>query len=175
MSSLSLPRRLVLAILLLGAAGAKAADEKKKPPAKGPPTEKVVIGSERFKLEVAADRAARTKGLMGRQRIDDHGGMLFVFRTARKRTFWMKECLIDIDLIFLDGRGRIIRLHTMKREPPRQDDESVFAYERRLKDYSSQRPMQFAIELEAGSIKRLKLEPGPAIPLDLERLKKTAR
>ncbi len=175
MSSLSLPRLLVLAILLLGAAGAKAADEKKKPPAKGPPTEKVVIGGERFKLEVAADRAARTKGLMGRQRIDDHGGMLFVFRTARKRSFWMKDCLIDMDLIMLDARGRIIRLHKMKREPPRQEDESVFAYERRLKDYSSNRRMQFAIELEAGSIDRLKLETGRTIRLDLRRLRKMAK
>ncbi len=135
MSSLSLPRLLVLAILLLGAAGARAADEKKKPPpAKGPPTEKVVIGAEKFELEVAADRKARTKGLMGRQRIDDHGGMLFVFRNARNRSFWMKDCLIDMDLLMLDARGRIIRLHKMKREPPRQEDESVFAYERRLKD-----------------------------------------
>ena len=175
MSSLSLPRLLVLAILLLGAASAKAADEKKKPPAKGPPTEKVVIGGERFKLEVAADRAVRTKGLMGRQRIDDHGGMLFVVRTARKRTFWMKECPIDIDLIMLDARGRIIRLHKMKREPPRGTDESVFAYERRLKDYSSRRPMQFAIELETGSIDRLKLETGRIIRLDLRRLRKMAK
>ena len=71
MSSLSPPRLLVLAILLLGVAGAKADDEKKKPPAKRPPTEKLVIGGEKFKLEVAADRKARTKGLMGRQRIDD--------------------------------------------------------------------------------------------------------
>ncbi len=175
MSSLSLPRLLVLAILLLGAASAKAADEKKKPPAKGPPTEKVVIGGEKFKLEVAADPAARTKGLMGREKIDDHRGMLFVFRNARKRSFWMKDCLIDMDLIMLDARGRIIRLHTMKREPPRQEDESVFAYERRLKDYSSQRPMQFAIELKAGSIDRLKLETGRTIPLDLRRLKKMAK
>jgi len=175
MSSLTLPRLLVLAILLLGVAGAKADDEKKKPPAKGPPTEKLVIGGEKFKLEVAADRKARTKGLMGRQRIDDHGGMLFVFRTARKRSFWMKECLIDMDLIFLDGRGRIIRLHAMKKEPPRQENESIFAYERRLKDYSSDRPMQFAIELRAGSIDRLKLETGRTIPLDLRRLRKMAK
>ncbi len=87
----------------------------------------------------------------------------------------MKDCLIDIDLIFLDGRGRIIRLHKMKREPPRGKDESVFAYERRLKDYSSHRPMQFAIELEAGSIDRLKLEPGRTIRLDLRRLRKMAK
>ena len=63
----------------------------------------------------------------------------------------------------------------MKKEPPRRADESVRAYEQRLKLYPSRRPVRFAIELETGSIDRLKLKPGQTIPLDLRRLKKMAR
>ena len=156
------------AVLLLAAAGPPA-DEKP------PPREKVVIAGETFKLELAVDEKTRSRGLGGRDRIEDHGGMLFVFPDVRWRAFWMKDCLIDIDLIFLDDRGRIDRLHKMSRVPPRRDDEPLVAYERRLRLYPSTRPIRFAIELEAGSIERLELKPGTVIELDLPRLRKLAR
>ena len=44
-----------------------------------------------------------------------------------------------------------------------------------MKSYSSRLPAQFAIELKAGTIERLKLKPGMEISLHLERLKKLAR
>ncbi len=112
---------------------------------------------------------------MQRAQIDEHGGMLFIYRDVRWRTFWMKNCLVDIDLVYLDGRGRIVRRHKMKKEPPRGADETEAAYERRLKRYTSRRPAQFAIELNAGSIDRLKLKRGQTIELDLPRLRKMAR
>ncbi len=150
------------------------------PPADEPgkdktPREEVVIGGETFRLELAVDEKSRNRGLGGRRKLDDDGGMLFVFPDTRRRSFWMKDCLIDIDLIYLDDRGRIVRCHEMKKEPPRGRDESMFDYERRLKLYASLRPVRFVIELRAGSIKRLKLEPRQTIALDLDRLKKLAR
>ncbi len=144
-------------------------------PATRPAKEQVVIAGETFRLEPALNAEARQRGLGGREKIEDHGGMLFVFRDARRRSFYMKDCVIDIDIMFLDDRGRITAVHKMKKEPPRREDESVRAYERRLKLYPSVRPVRFAIELETGSIERLKLKPGGTIPLDLPRLKKMAR
>jgi uncharacterized membrane protein (UPF0127 family) len=63
----------------------------------------------------------------------------------------------------------------MKKEPPRGADETEAAYEWRLKAYRSQRPAQFAIELKAGSIDRLKLKRGQTVEMDLARLKRMAR
>src|SRR5438552_14383164 len=68
------------------------------------PTEKVIIAGEQFNLEIAADGAAREKGLMGRDHIDPHGGMVFIFPIAQTHEFWMKNCPIDIDVIFLDSQ-----------------------------------------------------------------------
>ena len=144
-------------------------------PATRPAKERVLIAGETFRLEPAVDAKARQRGLGGREKIEDHGGMLFVFPDARRRSFYMKDCVFDIDIMFLDDRGRITALHKMKTEPPRRQDETVRAYERRLKLYPSRRPVRFAIELETGSIERLKLKPGLSIPLDLPRLKKMAR
>ncbi len=152
-------------IVLLAAAG----------PATRPAKEHVVIAGETFRLEPAVNAKTRQRGLGGREKIEDHGGMLFVFPDARRRSFYMKDCVIDIDIMFLDDRGRITALHKMMKEPPRRADESVRAYERRLKLYPSRRPVRFAIELETGSIERLKLKPGRTISLDLQRLKKLAR
>lgn len=159
--------RLTLAIaVLLVLAGAD--------PTTRPAKEQVVIAGETFRLELAVDDKTRALGLGGREKIEDHGGMLFVFRDARRRSFWMKDCRFDIDIMFLDDRGRITAVHKMKQEPPRGEDETALDYGRRLKLYPSMRPARFAIELEAGSIERLKLKPGQTITLDLPRLRKLA-
>lgn len=44
-------------------------DDKKKDDAKGLAKQEIVIGSENFKLEVAADVDTRARGLMGRKKI----------------------------------------------------------------------------------------------------------
>ena len=156
--------------LLMAAAGPTTA-----PDEPNPVREQVVIGGETFRLELAVTEKTRVRGFGGRTKLDDDGGMLFVFRHARHRTFWMKDCLIDIDAMFLDDRGRITAVHKLKKQPPRADNESVAAYEHRLMHYPSRRPCRFVIELKPGSIDRLKIKPGQTIKLDLPGLKKKAR
>ncbi len=160
-----------LLYVLLVAAGAIGQDGKEASAQKKIPKETVVIGQETFKLEVAANEKSRTKGLMNRKKIDDDGGMIFIYKRARVRSFWMKNCLVDIDILYLDSRGRIVSMHKMKKEPPRGENESVVDYERRLKRYPSRRPAQFIIELKPGSIDRLKPKVGQTIELDLPRLR----
>ena len=157
--------------VLLVAAGAIGQDDKEADAEKKIPKEEVVIGQETFKLEVAADEKSRAEGLMNRQKIEDDGGMIFIYKRARVRSFWMKNCLVDIDLLYLDGRGRIVSMHKMKKEPARSENESVIDYERRLKRYPSRRPAQFIIELRAGWIDRLKPKVGETIELDLPKLR----
>jgi uncharacterized membrane protein (UPF0127 family) len=171
------PGRLLLGALPLLLAAAVSGAEPRQPDAKPPPParEEVVIAGEVFKLLLAADPVARARGLMDRAQIDEHGGMLFVHRDVRRRTYWMKNCLVDIDLLYLDSKGRIVQRYKMKKEPPRGADETEWAYEWRLKRYTSRRPAQFVIELKAGSIDRLKLERGQIIELDCARLRKMAR
>ena len=144
------------------------------PPTTQPVREQIVIAGETFNLEVAADFPSRAKGLMGRTSIDDHGGMLFIYSRPEVMVFWMANCVIDIDIAFLDADGRITATHQMKAEPPKGANEPQTRYEARLKRYSSKRPAVFAIELKAGSIERLKLKPGQVIDAEWARLKKLA-
>jgi uncharacterized membrane protein (UPF0127 family) len=142
-----------------------------------PKLETVVIGGEKFDLELALDDAARERGMMGRNQIPDHGGMLFVFPDSKVRvqSFWMGHCLVDIDIIFLDRRGFVTATHRMKAEPPRRADESEADYDARMPRYSSGYPAQFVIELKAGTLDRLNIRFEQRIDLDIPRLKAMAR
>ena len=140
-----------------------------------PTTEVVEIAGEQFTLELALDEPARTRGLMERTQIDPGKGMLFVFPDFRERSFWMANCVVDIDLMFLDTRGTVTAVHEMKTEPPQGPNESQFEYERRLPHFWSNGPARFAIELTAGSLDRLNVRVNDRIALDLPRLKALAR
>ena len=111
---------------------------------------------------------------MGVTSIDPAGGMLFVFPKSEVRSFWMKNCVIDMDIVFVDGQGRVTAIHTMVVEPPQLADESDLAYQRRLTPYSSRYPSQFAIELRAGTAERLGIGFDDRIDLDVERLRALA-
>ncbi len=70
----------------------------------GPPT--VVV-------EVAATGAARQRGLGGRETLADGAGMLFVYADSQARRFWMKDCLVALDIAFLDEKGRVLKIATL--------------------------------------------------------------
>jgi len=131
-------------------------------------TQAVTIDGRTFTLELALDDESRARGLMGREQIDPDGGMLFVFPEEGRLSFWMKNCLTDIDVIFLDRDGRITRWHQMHPPAPGTPDSA-------LKRYTSGYPAQFAIELRGGMTERLDLKRGQRIELPLERLKQRAR
>lgn len=139
-----------------------------------PGLERVVLKGERFWVEPALDDSVRIKGLGGRESIDADGGMLFVFPQSRQLEFVMRDCLVDIDIAYLDDAGRVLSMHTMVVEP-RKPGESDSVYESRLKRYSSRFAARMALELRAGTLKRLGVQPQDVVELDLAGLKARAR
>lgn len=146
--------------------------------------EPVKLDGRWFHLELAADPATRVKGLGGRDFIAEDGGMLFVFPKAEPLQFVMRDCLVDIDIIFVDASGRVTAAHAMEAEEipqPRGEDESASAYNQRraryessLQRYSSRYAAQFVIELAGGTLEGLDIEAGQKLDLDLARLKSLA-
>ena len=141
-----------------------------------PLTEPIAIKGEEFRLELAIDSDARRDGLKHRTSIPDHGGMLFVFPDDQVivQRFWMHECLVDMDILFLDRNGRVTATHAMKMERPKQRGESEAEYQQRLPGYSSGYPAQFAIELKAGTVARLDVRVDDKIKFDLTKLQAMA-
>ena len=131
----------------------------------------VELGGEEYTLELVADDATRTIGLGGRSSIPELGGMLFSFPKARMRQFVMRDCLVDIDILFLDASGRIVAMHAMTVEEPQRDSESITAYEARLKKYTSRYAAQYAIEIRGGLLESMPYKAGDKIELDIDYLK----
>jgi uncharacterized protein len=144
---------------------------------------KVQLGGKTFLLEIAADEAKRHLGLGKRESIEEDGGMLFVFPSSENgvKSFVMRDCVIDIDIIYLDGAGRILAMHNMKKEDPRGPDEAPDAkgfntkYDERLKKYSSKYPTQFVIEIKGGLLQSLNLKEGDIVKQKWDELKRVAQ
>ena len=64
----------------------------------------------RFTIELARTPAEMERGLMFRDRLAPDHGMLFLYEEDRAVSFWMKNTLIPLDLIFADATGRIVQI-----------------------------------------------------------------
>ena len=63
-----------------------------------------------FSVEIADTEAAREKGLMFRKKLPAGQGMLFDFQSEQDVSFWMQNTYIPLDMIFIRGDGRILRI-----------------------------------------------------------------
>jgi uncharacterized protein len=132
----------------------------------------VELGGRLFELELALTDEARTQGLMYRDEIAENGGMIFVYPPVEPFpaviNFWMKNCLVPIDVIFLNPKGIITAIHEMQPPDPGMHDDALIRY-------SSKLPAQFAIELRGGMAAELGLTTGNRIELPMEELLEMAR
>ncbi len=67
-------------------------------------------GVHAFSVEIAETEAEREKGLMFRKDLPEGRGMLFDFHREQDVGFWMKNTYIPLDMIFIRGDGRILRI-----------------------------------------------------------------
>lgn len=63
-----------------------------------------------FRVEVAASQEEQAKGLMFRTEMGADEGMIFPEATPRRPSFWMKNTVIPLDIIFIAPNGRILNI-----------------------------------------------------------------
>ncbi|MFA5971690.1 MAG: DUF192 domain-containing protein [Lentimicrobiaceae bacterium] len=61
-------------------------------------------------IEVADDDAEREQGLMYRDTMAENAGMLFLMDTEEPQTFWMKNTIISLDIVYADSERRIVSI-----------------------------------------------------------------
>jgi uncharacterized membrane protein (UPF0127 family) len=96
-----------------------------------------------FRCEVADTPSERSLGLMNRESLPADAGMLFLFDEPAIQTFWMKNTLIPLDIVFMDENGQVINIEQALPEPGIPDNE--------LTRYPSERPAPWVVELNMGA------------------------
>ena len=142
-SGTSVRRGLILSIILgvLAAPAARAGCSETRADLRGD------WGAARFTVEVADDAAERGRGLMHRERMAASAGMLFVYEHPQRVSFWMRNTLIPLDMIFMDQTGTVTRVH----------ENAVPLDETGIPGGDG---VQFVLEINGGLAARLGIEPG---------------
>lgn len=90
-----------------------------------------------IEIEIAETEEQRTQGMMGRKSMAANRGMLFIFPNEELRSFWMMNTPLPLDIIFVDAKRTIVKIH--ENTAPYSDA-----------SLPSERPAQYTVEVNAG-------------------------
>lgn len=85
----------------------------------------ITIGDKKYKVEIADTSEKQEKGLMGRESLPEDQGMLFIYDEPQDLSYWMKNTLISLDIIFIDDDMEVVSVkqgQPMSEEPITEDD-----------------------------------------------------
>lgn len=116
-----------------------------------------------FIADIAATPALREQGLSGKTGLLDNHVMMFIFPSADKYGFWMKDMLFNIDIVWTDQNGTIVHI---------EDDLSPDTYPTA---YYPKQPAQLVFEFKAGTANAINMKIGDKINFDKNLLKRASR
>jgi uncharacterized membrane protein (UPF0127 family) len=107
-------------------------------------------GVHAFAVELAATDAERERGLMFRKELPQGQGMLFDFQRDQSVAFWMHNTYISLDMLFIAGNGRIVRI--AENAKPESDDLIPSGF-----------PVRAVLEVIAGTTRQLGIKAGDRV------------
>jgi uncharacterized protein len=115
----------------------------------------IELGGSKLNLEIARTPTEQTKGLSGHPPLRDNQAMLFVFPTKTIQSFWMKDMLFPIDIVWLDD-NKIVKI-SKHLQPEGTKPENI---------YHSDFKVNNVLEIKAGQADALSLHTGDIVKYD---------
>jgi len=106
-------------------------------------------------VEVADTVGKRSEGLMFRKSLNDNAGMFFAFDNEYQYTFWMKNTLIPLDIVFISKNFEIVDIiyaEPCEREP--------------CKSYTPKKYAQYVLEVNGNFTTKNNIKVGDKAILD---------
>lgn len=116
---------------------------------------KVCINNKCINIEIAQKPQELTRGLQYRTELDKDSGMLFIFKGSNFHSFWMKNVLIPLDMIWINDKFEIV--HIENSVPPCKKDP--------CKTYSPNKPTTYVLEVDSGYCLKKKIKLGDKVNL----------
>src|SRR5687767_6876580 len=132
----------LFAVSTLLAAGLASAQE----PQLNLPRVKLAAGMHQIDAQVASAPDQRMTGLMYRQEMPQHEGMLFVFEQPSQQCFWMKNTLLPLSTAFVSDNGTVLNIEDMKPQT--------------LDSHCSIEPVRYVLEMNMGWFAKRGIKPG---------------
>lgn len=107
-------------------------------------------GPQRFRVELADNDQSRSRGMMFRTSMAPAAGMLFDFKQEQMASFWMRNTLLPLDMLFIKADGTILNIH--QRAIPR-DETGI----------NSAGPVRAVLEVNGGTTARLGIKAGDKV------------
>lgn len=116
------------------------------------PLQTLKVGSHTVQIELACTAEEQQLGLMHRDKLPQHQGMLFVFDRERPLSFWMKNTRIPLSIAYINASGVIVDVQDMQ-----PFDETP---------HPTAQPAQYALEMNQGWFAGRGIQVGERIQLD---------
>lgn len=114
----------------------------------------VTIAEEAVRVTVADSASERERGLSGLPGLAEDEGMLFIFPEDGVYSFWMRDMLFSIDILWVSAAGRVVHI------------EHAVSPETYPASFFSPLPARYVLELPAGWSKARGVEVGSSVLLN---------
>ena len=109
-----------------------------------------------YAVELARTPEEQAQGLMFRESLPERSGMIFLFSDASPHQFWMKNTMIPLDIVWLDGSGRV--LFVSANTPPCRADPCP--------NYGPELPAPVVLEIAGGMAAKERVTVGSRISFE---------
>jgi uncharacterized protein len=139
------------AVLLATSLGTSPVHAQFAPTRAQPPlrTTPVTVGLHVVTAEVAATPDTMSMGLMFREKMAEHEGMLFIWPQKQPICMWMKNTLLPLSVAFMDETGKILNIEDMQPQT--------------LDSHCAKGDGRFALEMNQGWFKKRNIQVGTRI------------